>query len=218
MLLRLLILLCCIGVYMGTQAQQTIDKQVSKVKLRKVSSFQRTNTEKNKALLLGLSTGLNNPEGMAGLHFGTQPNGHLQYIVGFGYSTWGFKANVRCNYLLHQDAGTGFALGAAVQYSTGISNVSGKANGNLYTGNLGTVFSGQVLTSYHIKIAKNMRVYTQAGLGYRLSGPKLDVAYTLSNVPIMPDDLKVIRRPSPSILNISLGYCFRVPSTKKGTK
>ncbi|MEZ5018289.1 MAG: hypothetical protein R2800_14615 [Flavipsychrobacter sp.] len=70
---------------------------------------------------LGLSTGLNNTNGLLGINLDVPISPSFSLGAGGGLSTWGWKAFFEGRYYFGQECNRGWAIGTGLTYNTGLS-------------------------------------------------------------------------------------------------
>lgn len=72
-------------------------------------------------IYLGLSTGINNTNGLLGVNLDVPVTPTFSLGAGGGLSTWGWKAFFEGRYYFGQACNRGWAIGAGLTYNTGLS-------------------------------------------------------------------------------------------------
>jgi hypothetical protein len=118
-------------------------------------------------IFMGISSGLNNPAGMAGIFGEIFPGNHLSLAGSVGLSPWGYKLTGGLGYYPYQPFGTYFSLG--LSYLSGSdSTVLGMVVEGIDTMvnvafNMKTTYCVNLIVGYQHKLWKKTRVHIEVG-------------------------------------------------------
>jgi hypothetical protein len=168
-------------------------------------------------ILLNITSGINNPDGLVGVSIGTHLNPKLAINLGLGLSSFGWKINIRGLYFLKNTEGKGLAVGGALQYNTGLKYTMAGAtlplsNDRTGKGSTSGVISFNTLIGYHFKLSNDVRFYIQSGLGFRITQPSINFKYTGTNIPINYQDERLLNFYAPTLLHLGSGISIRLKS------
>lgn len=160
-------------------------------------------------LYLGISTGLENPTGIIGVHAEAPITSKISIGSGVGMGIWGTKVALDGKYYF-TDYTSGWALGAGLNYSTGTGNYEKRQLIN--TDKTIEVKLLPVTTAYgsvykYWRLGRNHKFYLQSGYALRLNKKSYNVkeTYTLTN-----DDKIQMKSLAPGGFMFALGFSFNI--------
>ncbi len=172
-------------------------------------SHKKKNANKKPALYIGLSGGINNPAGLAGIDFNLCLNRYLTLDAGTGVSTWGNKLYIGGKTYLKANQ-RGFAFGGGLSFNSGVEHRGMR----IMTGNgrQMATFSTNPQANIFLNMAhywrlghRNNRFFTELGWSVPITHPKVRELY---GPPASPDNFRHIERLAPGGLTFGIGFSF----------